>query len=118
MKRTESSVKKSCDKLMSVLIRSRGRCENCGTRDNLQWCHIKSRRYLSIRWNINNSLCLCSGCHRWFSDHPDLFTKWIDKNWPGRLDELNREFQKIFKMTLDDRLLIEQKLKDEKAKKL
>ena len=112
-KRTEKSIKKSCDKLMSQFIRSRGYCENCGERDSsqLQWCHIKSRRYLSIRWELDNSLCLCAKCHRWYTDHPDLFTKWIERKFPGRLDRLNKKFQKKFKMTMEDRLEKEKELK-------
>ena len=116
-KRTKASIKKNCDKLMGQHIRSRGYCECCNNRDKaqLQWCHIKSRRYLSIRWDELNSLCLCAKCHRWFTDHPDLFTKWIDKLWPDRLDKLNKQFQVIYKMTLEDRLNIERNIKHEMA---
>jgi hypothetical protein len=69
--------KGKCDSLVSKIIRSRGSCERCGKRDYLQTSHIISRRYSATRCDILNLQCLCAGCHRWFTDNPVDFTRWI-----------------------------------------
>lgn len=78
-------------------IRSEGKCERCGRSGNnpqdIQWAHIKSRRYLSTRWSLNNCFCLCATCHRWFTDNPDEFYKWIDANYSEQYERLMEEFK-------------------------
>jgi hypothetical protein len=41
----------------------------CNTADyeKLQCAHIYSRTYRSVRWDLDNLLCLCAGCH--FTSH-------------------------------------------------
>lgn len=58
------------DLLFSELIRSRGACEYCGKTYNLQCAHIVSRRYIATRVDERNAMCLCAGCHMWFTNHP------------------------------------------------
>ena len=60
-----------------------------------EWSHIKSRRYLSTRWLLDNGLTLCSGAHFWFTHNPDYFIEFIEMNFPGRLKRLSREFNII-----------------------
>ncbi|MEK6807563.1 MAG: hypothetical protein AABX75_00895 [Nanoarchaeota archaeon] len=57
-----------------------------------EWAHIKSRRYLSTRWLLDNGFTLCSGAHFWFTHNPDYFIKFIEMNFPGRLERLNKKF--------------------------
>ena len=52
-------------------------CEWCGKTINLQCCHIFSRRFLVTRWDHNNALCLCAGCHRKGHDKPPEFVEFI-----------------------------------------
>jgi hypothetical protein len=58
----------------------------------MEWSHCKSRRYLSTRWLLINAFSLCSSAHFWFENNPDLFTAWINKNYPGRLKKLQKAF--------------------------
>lgn len=62
---------RECDRLCGMIVRSRGACEVCGSTNVLQWAHIVSRRYRSVRWDWkNNSLCLCSRCHCRYTWNP------------------------------------------------
>jgi len=51
----------------------------------LQWCHVFSRRYHSVRWDPDNSLALCSGCHLWQHQNPTLASEWYAEKWTVRL---------------------------------
>jgi len=41
-----------------------------GEKRQVQWCHVYSRRSTSLRWDLDNSLCLCASCHRWQHENP------------------------------------------------
>jgi 5-methylcytosine-specific restriction endonuclease McrA len=60
-------------RLHSLVVRSRGRCERCGSANGLQAAHIIPRRYAATRTDENNAWCLCAGCHmrltEWSEDH-------------------------------------------------
>jgi hypothetical protein len=91
-KYSSKSAKGKLDKLVGSFYRSKP-CEKCGSRNYVQWVHIRSRKYLSVRWEPANNLSLCAGCHRWAHDQPDAFTKWIEIKHPGRLHKLNTIFR-------------------------
>lgn len=79
---SQSKERNKADRLFSLWVRSIGYCENC-LRSNdvqLQCAHWISRRYSHTRTMEANAFCLCSGCHRWFTDHPTEFGRWaVDK---------------------------------------
>src|SRR5690606_32070586 len=55
-------------RLHSLIVRSRGRCENCRdawrpTRSKLQCAPIVSRRYSRTRTDRDHPLCWCARCH-------------------------------------------------------
>lgn len=59
------------DKLFSKYIRLRDKtCQRCGSSHGLQCCHFHSRRYKILRWNPDNAVCLCFGCHAYLDSHP------------------------------------------------
>jgi len=68
---------KKCDKLFADKIKSRGRCQKCSKKDYLQCAHIISRRYKQIRWDLDNAVCLCRGCHVYFTHHPIEWELWV-----------------------------------------
>lgn len=59
------------DKLCSLLVRSRGRCQMCGSTQNLQAAHIVSRRFNATRVDPLNLWCLCATDHFRVDTHPD-----------------------------------------------
>ena len=88
---------KPLDILFSQYIRMRamarvGGCERCLTlkcdiqKDNgdifpdykqLQCSHFIGRRRRSVRWDEDNAVGLCSGCHMHLSSHPLEHTQWF-----------------------------------------
>lgn len=53
------------------LVRARGRCERCGSTNQLECAHVISRRFSATRTDERNAWCLCSSCHRRLTLHPD-----------------------------------------------
>lgn len=83
--------KARADRLFAALVRRRGRCESCGTTRHLQCAHIHSRRYVRVRWDPDNCVCLCAGCHMYYTDNPLEFAAWLQTVRTGdQLDELRR----------------------------
>jgi len=70
------------DKLWSHYVRQRttDTCERCGKPGNNPH-HIIGRRNLSVRWDVENGINLCSGCHTLRTDSahqsPGFFHEWI-----------------------------------------
>ena len=84
------------------------RCEYCGIRDKrLNSHHIFSRSNKSVRWDLDNGLCLCVSHHSLgnLSAHksPMEFSDWIKeykgKSWYNRL--LIKK-NMIIKFTIED----------------
>ncbi len=73
------SLVKQLDKLAGELVRARGKCERCGSNQNLQWAHIVTRSAKRIKWDLDNAMCLCKGCHYLFT-----VKSW---GWPVFVDE-------------------------------
>ena len=65
------------DELFSAIIRSKGFCERCGKKENLQCAHIISRGYHQVRWDTDNAFCLDSGCHRYFTNRAIEFEVFV-----------------------------------------
>jgi len=77
-KLSKTSLKKKMDKLFAEKVREMGFCQRCGKTSNLQCAHIYSRKNLSIRWDFENAVCLCAGCHLfWAHQEPVEFTNWV-----------------------------------------
>jgi hypothetical protein len=76
-------------------------CEHCHKSDGKMECaHIYGRRYKSVRWDTMNALCLCHSCHRYFTENPVAFTRWLEETaGQGFLDILNEKRNEIFKTT-------------------
>lgn len=80
---------KKCDDICRTIVHARASCEHCGKQESLQWHHIISREEKKVRWNLDNSLLLCAGCHLyWWHKYPGRALKWLEEQWPGRYDYL------------------------------
>ena len=60
----------------AVFARDRHQCMRCGKGTRLQCCHVYSRRYRALRWNLLNLMTLCAGCHLWWHHRPLDAMKW------------------------------------------
>jgi len=72
-----------------VFLRDDFKCVRCRNDRGIQWAHILSRQHLCIRWEPDNALTLCGGCHMFFwHKHPLLAVDWFNKNWPERKEHI------------------------------
>ncbi len=104
-KQSKRTLKNKLDKAFSQLVRARGFCDRCGMRDKtkLQCAHIYSRRYLSIRWNLLNAMCLCAGCHFWWHQNPTEGVDFIrEKMGEDNYERLRVLRNEIVKYTTED----------------
>ncbi len=80
--KTYKGAKARADKLFSEVIRSVGYCEaeqwdevRCSPQ--LQTMHIVSRKYSATRCDTRNAIAGCAAHHRYFTDHPRQFSRFI-----------------------------------------
>ena len=85
------------DVLFSKFIRMRamsrvGGCERClHTKvdyKQLQCSHFHGRGKKSVRWDEDNSVGLCGGCHMYLTAHPTEHVRWFEERLGGRADLL------------------------------
>ena len=78
-KPSKTYLKRKADKLFSDRVRSKGKCEFCGSTQNLQCAHFITRKIIKLRYEPLNAACLCVGCHFMGHHHPRLFTDSWDR---------------------------------------
>lgn len=64
-------------RLHSLIIRSRGACENCGRTSPLDAAHIVTRSRARTASDLGNAMCLCKKCHIHFTAWPLEWTKFV-----------------------------------------
>lgn len=96
MKPTKSSITRKLDKVCSEIVRSHGQCMKCGLGDydKLQCAHIYSRTYRSVRWDLDNLLCLCASCHFYAHKNPLIFAEFV-RNHLGEVKYQSLKFRAI-----------------------
>ncbi len=62
------------------MVRERDkRCQRCFKDYGLQCAHVFSRSKKSVRWDFENAVTLCGGCHLfWAHKYPLDFYEWIE----------------------------------------
>lgn len=106
-KQTKSSMTRKLDKRMSDIVRSLGYCQRCGPHvpqryEILQCAHIYSRTYRSVRWERQNLLCLCAGCHFYFHRNPLEFGEWVQNYLGAKYVILKAQATAIKKWTVPE----------------
>ena len=96
---TVTYYKKKADTLVSKITRARGKCERCGVTSGVQFqtAHIIGRFNHTLRFDLQNVLCLCANCHRWNHTYPIDFAKWVKKKYPNRVKYLDINKNQITK---------------------
>jgi len=77
-KPSRKTIVKKLDKLVSEMVRSKGKCERCEKTSTLQPAHIYSRKFQHLRWDFENIICLCAGCHFWMHQNPAEAMRWVE----------------------------------------
>ena len=78
------------DKLWREAIKKRDEfCQLCHENSSrLNAHHIIGRRNRNLRWDLNNGILLCPGCHTFRNDSahqdPAYFMKWFEEEYPER----------------------------------
>ena len=94
--------KKKADTLVSKIVRTRGKCEWCGGTSHLQAAHFVGRQNHTLRFDLQNVLCFCAGCHRKAHDYPKKFVDWFTKKFPNRLIYIELNQNQLTKRTALD----------------
>ena len=91
--RSRNNIIKQLDDLARefCFARDGAKCQRCPSR-KVQWCHIIGRRHKCVRWEPDNNLSLCAGCHMWWHEYPSLSGPWFAKNWPERHEHITKLF--------------------------
>ena len=80
-KTERKKLEKECMKLWQEIIKARAgnKCETCGRRENLNAHHVFSRSRQSTKYDIDNGISLCPGCHSLapYSAHKD--GEWLNR---------------------------------------
>ncbi|MDQ5840771.1 MAG: hypothetical protein M3537_06450 [Chloroflexota bacterium] len=90
-KRQKENYRTQADRRFSIAVRGIGFCENCGSVEFLQCAHIVSRSYSATRVDFLNAVCLCRGCHVFFTHRPLEWWDWARRRiGEEAFDELRR----------------------------
>ena len=110
----------SLDALFSDYIRERDRwtCRRCANvfpperKRGLHSAHIFSRRHKGLRWDEENALALCHGCHTYFTGYPLYFVVWVkERIGKAKYESLMFRSRKPTKFTKGDIEIIRQDLR-------
>jgi hypothetical protein len=73
--------KGKADRLLSLVVRSRGICAACGETDysKLQCAHIVPRTFSATRTDETNCFALDWKCHRRFTDNPFEWVSFVER---------------------------------------
>lgn len=107
-----STLKKKLDKLCSEITRTKGYCEKCGRHEGLQTHHIWGRVNLSVRWDLENLLCLCPRCHWDATNKNPIFNEWLVQHLGEfKYNELKTKATMIKKWREDELIELYEQLK-------
>ena len=107
-KKDRAKYKKKAINLAKKIVREKiNECERCGKKGvKFDGAHILPVRYSSVAADVDNILCLCSGCHTLSSDschrNPVSFTRWLDSYAPGRYERLLERARETVDLTAQD----------------
>lgn len=88
------------------------RCAICGTDKNLQAAHLWSRRNKTVRWAVENGICLCTRHHLFFAHkEPIAFAKFAQEILGEEvMNELQLKVYRVAHYSIDDLLGIKRGL--------
>lgn len=114
---SDSWLNKQLDKLWSKKVREKGYCEYCLKRPPevvLHAHHIYSRKNYSTRWDLDNSVTLCNGCHL-YKAHKDVqeFSDWVISHFGKEyIENLRKKAHTIVQYTKEDKLRMIKELQE------
>ena len=88
---TRRQGKEKCVSLAKKITRASGRCAHCFQQGQVDAAHIISVGHPNISADLKNLIPLLRECHRYFTDNPDAFVRFINTKYPGRIAELRQK---------------------------
>jgi len=80
-----------CDQLWSLAVKIDWGCgcAMCKKREDLNSHHLIPRQHYALRYDLQNGICLCAGCHRFNPHHSPHkngpgFNRWLETRYPLR----------------------------------
>ena len=69
------------DRSFSKYIKLRDKyCQRCGGTGGLQTSHFWGRAKKVTRWDEENAVLLCFGCHQYFHSRPLEHSRWFEEH--------------------------------------
>lgn len=62
---------------------------------------------MATRWDLNNAVCLCGGCHLWAHQNPVDFAVWIEGYIGGDVIEMLRQRKNKIGQKIDHQSIYE-----------
>ena len=110
----------AADKWFSDVVRQKAGyiCQHCAKADARMECaHIYGRAAKSVRWSMDNAICLCHYCHMRFTANPLEFTSWVlDTHGAGHLEMLREKWNVLMPTNKKLRAEIAKHYRDELKK--
>ncbi len=83
----------TADRYVGLAVKERDdwTCQACSASahtDTIQWAHVISRGARFIRYELDNSMALCSACHYRFTLKPASWSVFLAETRPGLHDRL------------------------------
>ena len=108
-KSSRKKLKDNLDVLWAELVKKRAgyKCERSGKTGYLNSHHIFSRSNLSVRWDLDNGVCLNAGWHTLQTDsahkNPIEFINWIrDRRGVKWYEEMRIKANRVYKWTIPE----------------
>ena len=98
-KSQDSVLMRKCDKIIAKIIKKRDNytCQRCFSKSKqLNTCHFYSRFMKGLRYEFDNLVCLCVGCHFYFHHNPIEFVEF----WEKRIGKEAMERLRVKKNTI------------------
>jgi len=101
------------DKLFAKVILLRDKyCRRCGGSGGLQTSHFHGRSKRSVRWDEDNAVLLCFGCHQYFHSQPQEHVEWFKQrlgeekynNLRGRMRQIGKPDKVLIGLYLKERI--------------
>jgi hypothetical protein len=102
-------LEKLCENIWRQIIRLPCECDRCERKGKIQWfdaAHVFTREIPSLKFELDNGVCLCRLCHRWWqhNGHEADFIEWFKGKHPERYERLVLLKQTIRKIDLETTL--------------
>ncbi len=102
MNNEKNKLIKKLDKLISLIVRSEGKCYCCNSDLQLTAGHLITRNVYALRWDLNNVKCQCWKCNFLHKYRPEIYTAiFIKKEGVNKYLNLVKKSRKKIKITND-----------------